>query len=143
MKQLLVMMLATFLSCNSEQTAEQRGNKPVNDKEDKVATVPLNNSAKWKADEATKKNVIAMVQVVNDSTYADAGKRKQLYTSLKAKIDTLVKECSMKGAEHDALHVWLENVLEDLKKLKEEDNEYSQAYAALKKDISNFYQSFE
>jgi hypothetical protein len=143
MKKLLVMMLATFLSCNSEQTAEQRGNKTVNDKEDKVAVVPLNNSAKWKADEATKKNVSAMVQVVNDSTYADAGKRKQLYTTLKATIDSLVKECSMKGAEHQALHVWLENVLEDLKKLKEEDHEYSQAYAALKKDISNFYQSFE
>lgn len=143
MKQLLIIVLAAFVSCNNQQTAEQHGNKTASDKEDKVATVPSNSGAKWKADEATKKNVSAMVQVVSDSTYADAGKRKQLYATLKAKIDTLVKECSMKGAEHDALHVWLENVLEGLKELKEEDDEYSEAYAALKKDISNFYQSFE
>ena len=65
--------------------------------------------------------------------------------NLQAKIDTLVKECCMKGAEHDALHVWLEKVIKDLKELKEEDDddEYKEAYAALKKDVASFYQSFE
>jgi hypothetical protein len=143
MKQLLIMALAVFVSCNSQQAAEQQGNNTVSENEDKVAIVPLNRGAKWKVDEATKKNVLAMVQVISDSTYADPGERKQLYTTLKAKIDTLVKACSMKGAEHDALHAWLENVLEDLKELKEEGDEYSEAYAALKTDILNFYQSFE
>lgn len=143
MKQLLIMVLAAFVSCTGQQTAEQHKNNTANNNEDKVVTVTLNIGAKWKADEATRKNVAAMVQVGNDSTYADAGKRKQLYKNLKTKIDTLVKECSMKGAEHDALHVWLEKVLKDLKELKEEDDEYGEAYAALKKDIANFYQSFE
>ncbi|WP_218330809.1 hypothetical protein [Hydrotalea lipotrueae] len=143
MKQLLIILLVAFVSCTNQQTAEQHEYNTGNDKLEKVVTVPLNNSAKWKADEATKKNVAAMVQVVRDSTYADAGKRIQLYTNLKTKIDTLVKECSMKGAEHDALHVWLEKVLKDLKELKEDDDEYGEAYAALKKDIANFYQSFE
>jgi len=143
MKLLLVMLLATLVSCNSRQTAEQHESHAANGKEDKVATVPLNSGVKWKADEATKKNVLAMAQVVNDSIYADAGNRKQLSSALQAKIDTLVKECTMKGAEHDALHVWLENVLKDLKELKEEDEEFSEAHAALKKDVSNFYQSFE
>jgi hypothetical protein len=143
MKQLLMVVLAAFVSCTNQQTADQPRNNTINNNEGKVATVPLNSGAKWKADEATMKNVAAMVQVVSDSTYEDAEKRKQLYTNLKAKTDTLVKECSMKGAEHDALHVWLEKVLEDLKKLKEEDGEYNEAYAALKKDIANFYQSFE
>lgn len=143
MKQLLIMVLAACISCTSQQTAEQHENNTSNDNQDEVVTVPLNSGAKWKADEATKKNVAAMVQVVSDSTYADAGKRKQLCANLKTKIDTLVKECSMKGAEHDALHVWLEKVLKDLKELKEDDDEYSEAYAALKKDIANFYQSFE
>ena len=143
MKQLLIMMVAALVSCNSQQAAEQHENNTANDGEDKVATIPLNSGAKWKADEATKKNVAAIVQVVSDSTYADAGKRKQLYTNLKTKIDTLVKECSMKGAEHDALHAWLEKVLEDLKELKEKGDEHNEAYAALKKDIANFYLSFE
>ncbi|MGN6165326.1 MAG: hypothetical protein ACTHOF_12370 [Flavisolibacter sp.] len=143
MKQLLIMVLAILVSCTSKQTAEQHENSAANDNEKKVVTVPSNNGAKWKADEATKKNVAAMVQVVSDSTYADAGKRKQLYTNLQTKVDTLVKECSMQGAEHDALHVWLEKVLKDLKELKEDDDEYSEAYAALKTDIESFYRSFE
>ena len=141
MKQLLLILLVAFASCTSRQRAEQREHKT--DNENTVATVPLNNGAKWKADEATKKNVAAMVQIITDSAYADAAKRKELYTNLKAKIDTLVKECSMKGARHDALHVWLEKVLNDLKELEKSDNEYSETYTALKKDVENFYESFE
>jgi hypothetical protein len=141
MKQLLLILLVAFVSCTSRQGAEQQENK--SEKGNTVATVPLNGGAKWKADEVTKKNVAAMVQIITDSAYADAAKRKDLYTNLKAKIDTLVKECSMKGAEHDALHVWLEKVLSDLKELKRDNNEYNEAYTALKKDVESFYQSFE
>jgi len=50
----------------------------------------------------------------------------------------------MKGAEHDALHLWLEKVLKHVKELKEEEtDEYGAAYAALKKDVESFYDFFE
>jgi hypothetical protein len=143
MKQLLIVLLAAFVACNSEQTAEQHENNSASHSEDKVAIIPLNNGARWKADEATKKNVAAMAQVVRDSSYADAGNRNRLYVDLKAKTDTLIKECRMQGAAHDALHIWLEKLLEDLKELKEDDDEYNKSHAALKKDIADFYQSFE
>lgn len=143
MKQLLIIMLAALVSCSSQQTAEKQESKIENESKDTVATMPMNNGSKWKADEATKKNVGAMVQIVADTTYTDASKRKLLYTNLQAKIDVLVKECSMKGAEHDALHVWLEKVLKDLKEVKEVDDEYSEAYAVLKEDLTSFYQTFE
>ena len=141
MKQLLLILLVAFASCISRQGAEQQDNKAEN--ENTVAKVPLSSKAKWKTDEATKKNVAAMTQIITDSAYADAAKRKELYTNLKAKIDTLVKECSMKGAGHDALHVWLEKVLSDLKVLEKGDDEYKEAYTALKKDVESFYQFFE
>lgn len=137
-------MLAALASCSSQQTAEKQESKVANESIETVATVPMNNGIKWKADEATKKNVAAMVQIVADTTYADASKRKLLYTNLQTKIDALVKECSMKGAEHDALHVWLEKVLKDLKEVKEnDDDEYSEAYAILKEDVTSFYHTFE
>jgi len=141
MKKLLLILLVAFVSCTSRQGAEQQENKTEN--ENTVATVSLSSVAKWKADEATRNNVATMVQIITDSAYADAAKRNELYTNLTAKIDTLVKECSMKGAGHDALHVWLEKVLSDLKELKKGDNKYNEAYTALKKDVENFYQSFE
>ena len=145
MKHLLVVILVTLVSCTSKQTSEQKESKTATDNKDTVATVPLNNGAKWQADEATRKSVSAMMQIVTDTTYADAAKRQQLYMNLQAKIDNLVKECRMKGAEHDALHVWLEKVVKDLKELKEEDDddEYKEAYATLKTDVASFYQAFE
>ena len=143
MKQLLIIFLVAFVSCADQTSTEQQENKTPNNNKDTLATAPLNKGSKWKADEVTKKNVAAMVQVLADTSYADGSKRMVLYTKLQARIDTLVKECSMKGAEHDALHVWLEKVLKDLKEVKEDNDEYNEAYAALKKDVASFYQSFE
>ena len=73
----------------------------------------------------------------------DAAKREELSAKLQSKIDTLIKQCRMQGPEHDALHVWLEKVLTDMKQLKDGENGYSAAYAALKKQIESFYLFFE
>ena len=138
----MIILLVATLSCTNQQSAEQE-NETAPDKENLVATVSSNGGTKWKGDEATKKNVAAMMRVVNDTAYVNAAKKTLLYTNIHAKIDTLVKECSMKGAGHEALHMWRQIVLKDLKELQEEDNEYSEAYAALKKDVGSFYQAFE
>lgn len=142
MKQLLILLFAVMASCTNPQLGKQQENKESN-KKDNALVVPLNKRAKWKADGSTKKNVVAMMQEVNDTIYADAKKREQLYESVQSGIDTLVKQCSMKGEEHNALHIWLERVVEDVNELKREDNEYSKAYAALKKDVESFYNFFE
>jgi hypothetical protein len=140
MKQLLILLAMFITSCNSSQPGEQQQNKPVNDKHS-VATLQLNGGQKWKVDEPTRKNVAAMVRIVNDRSYQDSSKRNELYASIQSQIDTLVKECRMKGPEHDALHVWLEKVLKDVKDLKRD--EYTQAFAALAKDVNSFYDYFE
>ena len=143
MKKLLILLTVAIAACTSQEKTEHKGNNVANEQENTAAAVPLNNGSKWKADEATKENVAKIVLLVNDNTYADATKRSQLYGHLQTKIDTLVKQCNMQGAEHDALHVWLEKVLKDMKELKEEDDEHTKVYATLKKDIENFYAIFE
>ena len=50
----------------------------------------------------------------------------------------------MTGADHDALHVWLENVQKDLNEVKKDkEDSYINTYGALKKDILSFYTFFE
>ena len=49
----------------------------------------------------------------------------------------------MKGPAHDALHLWLEKILKDVKDLNEEHGEYGVVYWALKRGIAHFYTSFE
>ncbi len=141
MKHIVIILLLAMLSCNDQQSAEQENNNA--DDREQVTAVPLDNGMKWKADEGTKKNVAALVQVLNDTAYADGANRIQLYTDIRAKIDTLVEECTMKGGAHTALHNWLQIVLKDVKELKEKDIEYSEAYDTLKKDVESFYQAFE
>jgi hypothetical protein len=143
MKRLIIILTVTITACtNQVQTDLQESGSSIGQDQTEM-TVPLNQGSKWKADEATKRNVAAMVQVVNDSSYEDATKRNQLTASLQTKIDSLIKQCSMKGKDHEALHTWLEKVLKDLKELKEEEDEYNQAYALLKKDVESFYTFFE
>ena len=104
----------------------------------------VNNGAKHKADDATRKNVAAMVQTVNDADNLGKENTAKLTKQLQVRIDTLVQQCKMSGPEHDALHTWLEKVLEDLKEIKEnQKDEYQKSYAALKKDVESFYTFFE
>jgi len=143
MIRLLIFLLAVIISCTNTQPAKQLENKKENDNENPIAIIPAKTGIKLKADEATRKNVAAMVQLINDTSYQNAGKRKELSVFIQNKIDTLVNQCSMKGAEHDALHVWLEQLLLDVKKLKGEHDEYTENYAAVKKDVESFYEIFE
>jgi hypothetical protein len=143
MKKILIVLLVTTVSCTSQESGKTKGKSTSHAQQHTAVTVPLNNGDKWKADDATKQNVAVIAQIVNDNNYRAADKRKQLSAALQSQIDTLIKQCRMKGPEHDALHVWLERVLKDMKELKKEDDEYKEVYAALKTDIEAFYATFE
>ena len=143
MKKLIIILTVAIAACNSQVKTDKHGNENSNERDNTATAVQLNNGSKWKADEATKRNVAALVQVVSDSSYADITKRREMSAKVQSKVDTLINQCRMKGAEHDALHVWLEKVLMDMKALKEGHDEYREVYTALKKDIESFYNFFE
>ena len=143
MKQLWILVLVGLLSCGSPPSAEHDHAKAISDHQHGVPVVPLNGEMKWKADDATKKNVAALRRVVNDDRYKDEKMRAQLVRMIEGEIDNLVKECTMKGPDHDALHVWLERVLQDVKALKEQKHGYAEAYAALQRDVDGFDDAFE
>ncbi|MGV3657354.1 MAG: hypothetical protein ACO1NX_05350 [Chitinophagaceae bacterium] len=83
--------------------------------------ITLKKDGKWNADEATNKNVSAL-----QASAAEWNKRplqstedyQALSADLQQGLNTLVKECKMKGADHDALHLWLEPLLAETKELK-------------------------
>jgi hypothetical protein len=131
------------MACNSQGTAEHQENTQTKDHGHDTAMLQFNNGSKWKADAPTKKNVAAIVQVINDSAYSTASTRQELATQLQSRIDTLVKQCRMTGPDHDALHAWLEELIKDVKELKEEDEDFIDAYTAVKKDLDRFYELFE
>lgn len=136
------------MACSNNVSQGEANDIRKQDKHDTSASavhnsLQLNKGAKWKSDEATSKNVAAIVNVINDSSNMGPNNRAQLTKQLQIRIDTLVQQCKMKGPDHDALHVWLEQVLHDLKEMKAGDHEYEKSYGALKKDVESFYVFFE
>lgn len=133
-----------ILSC-SNNASHVEGDKKEHEHHDTAKTsiaLQLNNGSKWKADEATRKNVAALVTVINDT--GNMKNKSVMVKNVQAGVDSLVQQCRMQGPDHDALHVWLEKVLKDIKELKEnEDNEFPEAHAVLKKDVESFYSFFE
>ncbi len=84
----------------------------------------LNNGMKWKADEPTKANVAAL-QTIAAEFDASGDKSLAGYTSTGEKlgegISQLVSACRMSGADHDALHLWLEPLMGSVNALEKAD----------------------
>ena len=144
MNKILFILSFLLIACSNNKTKDNASHKDQHEESEVTSTsLKLNNGAKWKSDDATRKNVAAISKIINDSS-RDVNNRPQLVKLLQARIDTLVMQCKMKGPEHDALHVWLNQVLHNLKELKESgEGEYEKSYAALKKDVDGFYDFFE
>lgn len=91
------------------------------DIETKSDTVALKKDGKWNADASTNKNVSLLqdkAAVLNKQPLHTAEDYQAASAELQAGLNQLVKECKMKGADHDALHMWLEPVLTETKELK-------------------------
>ena len=145
MNKILFILSFLLIACSNNKTKDNASHKDQHEESEVTSTsLKLNNGAKWKSDDATRKNVTAISKIINDSSSRDVNNQTQLVKLIQARIDTLVMQCKMKGPEHDALHVWLNQVLHNLKELKENsDGEYEKSYAALKKDVDGFYDFFE
>ena len=148
MNRILISLSLFVMACSgnvSQGEATDSGEKDKHEANTSVVhnSLQLNNGSRWKADAATRNNVAAIVNVINDSSNMGQSNRAQLTKQLQIRIDTLVQQCRMQGPDHDALHVWLQQVLHDLQNVKTEEHEYQKAYGALKKDVESFYVFFE
>jgi hypothetical protein len=143
MNKIVVVLTSLFFFACTNISQEKAESTTEHQHPDFTSKVQLNDGAKWKTDEATRKNVAAILHVVNDSSYTTGKNRDQFANQLQVKLDTLVQQCKMIGPDHDALHTWLENVLNDVKEIKEDEDEYAKRYAYLKKDVESFYDYFE
>jgi hypothetical protein len=101
----------------------------------------LNQGKKWKLDDVSRINVAAIKKTVDAGNTNDP---KALAVSIRQGTDKLVKECRMQGADHEALHLWLEGFLKDLKELESgNQSEAQEKVKELKEDLDKFYQYFE
>jgi hypothetical protein len=106
----------------------------------------LNNGKKWKANEETNASIARMFEIAKEdieegriSYYAAMGER------LNIEKETLFKECTMKGEEHNQLHLYIVPLLDKFGSLEFVSNE-DEAMILQKnilKDLNNYHNYFE
>lgn len=152
MKKILTIIFATslLLSCNSGRDKEKNiatdsVTEKHNDPENKTTKLVLNNGAKWKADSTTLINVVNLQKIISNVKKQNPENYLQTATTLQDGLNKMINECKMKGADHDALHRWLEPLIKKTKELK--NTTVVENAAAILNEIENqinlFTQYFE
>lgn len=152
MKQILTILLATslLLACNAGNekgkiTTTAPAAETIANHAEQAIGLTLNNGAKWKADSTTLLNVALLQQLISGAKKESLGNYLQTAAGLQEGINKMVSECKMKGADHEALHHWLEPIMEKTKELKNANNieTASTIFGEIEKQLNLFPQYFE
>ncbi|MCF6359680.1 MAG: hypothetical protein L3J29_02840 [Cyclobacteriaceae bacterium] len=142
-----------LLSCgvSNEQKHEmhEQETKEEHHQENNEARLSLNNGAKWEADEPTYNGMKQLkVTIILFKTSHNAPGNQE-YNALGNQLGEITKEiiskCSMKGPDHDKLHIVLAPMLANIDVIKNEtDLEASiKNIEALEASLEQFFAHFE
>lgn len=100
--------------------------------------IELNNGKKWEVNAEMKPHIEKANQILNDFISTHNQNYNQLANDLMVQNNALINSCTMKGANHDALHQWLMPHIGLIKQLKTAEN-YKEAQSV----IAELEKSFE
>lgn len=139
-------ILLSFSACEKNQSSEVSKNHQTSTKiieQEWQQEIKLNNGKTWEANRETTEGILLMKnRISRDQSEALEGYH-QLAADLKNNLDHFIKKCTMKGAAHDNLHVYLHPLIEKIHKLSEISSE--KEAPKLKSNISdhiNLYSSY-
>jgi hypothetical protein len=152
MKKIVAIAFITglLLSCNSKNDQEKNSTTavPVEKQQqpaEKETGLVLNNGAKWKADSTTLLNVALLQKIAAGARKENLENYMQTATQLEEGISKMINECKMKGPDHEALHHWLEPLIERTKELKKATTvaEATTIFSEIERRINLFSEFFE
>jgi hypothetical protein len=152
MKKILTIVLVTnlLLACNAGNEKEKTiATEPATEKHAEHAEqangLALNNGAKWKADSTTLLNVALLQKIIVGAKKESLENYLQTAMGLQDGLNKMVNECKMKGADHEALHHWLEPLMEKTKELKNANTIQTARtiFGEIEKQINLFPQYFD
>jgi hypothetical protein len=149
------LILFSFFACNQvnkEQNSASIGATPMEEhvdaKEAHSAKLALNKGSKWNTDESTRfhaANLNTAIEAFNKKKEPGVDEYHSFAAELQTELGALLKACRMKGADHEALHLWLGPVMKHTADLKSvttaEDGK--QVTEQLSADIQKFNQYFQ
>jgi hypothetical protein len=108
-------------------------------------SLQLNNGSKWQVNPEMMVYVAASEKLVGDFKPGPEGDYASLAKALDENKNQLIVNCTMQGASHDALHIWLEPYIGELSMLANagSESEQSKALDAIKTSFDTFHNFFE
>jgi hypothetical protein len=113
----LLLISGFFLACHVESHKDQNtATSPATETHaehaEKAIELTLNHGAKWKADSTTATNIALLQNIVSNAKKENPENYLQTADALQEGLNKMVRECKMKGADHEALHIWLQQMME-------------------------------
>lgn len=146
MLKIKIVLLATIglllFSCNTKSKDEKSTEiKTEEHQHSESETIQLNGAEKWKVDENMMLHIRNMEKDVTLFSKENEQNHSLLAVKLKANIDLLTSNCTMKGKAHDELHKWLVPYMElvDLFSKEKSVNQFTE----IQHSFETFNQYFE
>ncbi len=132
----LCLIVACVQVANGQQNDHHKGSEHQHHKSQQAHQPKLNQGAKWVMDEHTRSMFIGMKQKVDTG-----GDLQALGDKLNGDLQKLIHGCTMTGAAHDQLHVFLMPYMSDVKDLSETGSEA--AFSKVKQALHDYQKYFE
>lgn len=107
--------------------------------------IALNNNAKWDANSETNEGVLKMQDHLKAQATNTLADYHQLAETLNQDKNFVVKNCTMKGASHDNLHVWLLPLMAKIDALSESTSvaDAEKIKESIEKNVSAYFNYFQ
>ena len=149
MKKSLFLLLCTSLlfACN-ELSDKSKDDKQVIQDIKQTNELTLNNGTKWKADSVTNHNVSNLRSIADNfklKSTPSVSNYQKFSAHLNTELIKMIKECKMTGPDHDALHIWLQPILEENAELKNNTDTKiaGTIFKSIDKRLDNYNNYFE
>ncbi|MGN6530445.1 MAG: hypothetical protein ACTHK0_01670 [Ginsengibacter sp.] len=147
-KMLLTFVCTVFLLACNENADKANTNGHTDHANVQNADLTLNNGAKWKADSITNHNVVILKTIADNfrmKPFPNKNDYQILSSDLGNGLNEMIRQCKMAGPDHEALHHWLETILQDNKRLKEisDTSNSRQIFNSIDKRIDDYHNYFE
>lgn len=97
-----------LFSCNTKSKEEKTNEmNTVEHQHSENEAIQLNDGEKWEVDDNMMRHIRNMEKDVVNSDKENSANYSLLAEKLKANIELLTSNCTMKGKAHDELHKWL------------------------------------
>lgn len=149
MKKILFVLFSAALLLSCSQSSNQKGQgEDIDQVPHETTGLTLNNGAKWKADTMTNRHLVRLKTIANMFKVDPRPSIEQYHilgSDLQKGLDSMVQDCTLKGAPDEALHEWMHPILRQIRELKNVQNSAiaQPVFDSLDQRLNLYYDYFE